>query len=151
MTTEPDHLKARFTLDFGGWTDPDIVAARLFGKLVEIASGTVTEYRSDLYRDAQKLMELMPGILAEARERGAADLWWAARTHGTILERYRADYDQAKRILGRVWGFRIIIRHEHTHYFVADFVWDTEPYEVLPLTRGMTDDEARQAIEGEPK
>lgn len=133
----PTERKAhRFVLDFGGWADPDPVAARLFGKLVELAEGTVTAYRSDLFRDAQKLIEIMPGLLSEARERGAADFFWAARTHGTILARYHSDYVQAKGILGRVFGYRIIIRHKFYDYFEAEFVPDTDPYEALPLTRG---------------
>lgn len=127
-----------FTVDFGGWSDPDPVCARLFGKLVEIAEGVVTEYRSDLYRDAIRLTELMPDLLKEARERGAADLYWAARTHGTILARYRDEYWQAVRILDRVYGFRIIIRHKSYGHFYAEFIPDTEPYEALPLTRGDT-------------
>ena len=127
-----------FSIDFGGWgrDDPDVVAARLFGKLVELAGTIVTEYHSDLYRDALLLHELMPGLLAEAEERGAADLWWAARTHGTILCRSRTGYEESKGILGSVFGYRIIIRHKKYHYFTADFVPDTDPYEALPLTRG---------------
>lgn len=125
-----------FTLNFGGWDDPEIVAARLFGKLVELAEGVVTEYRNDLYRDALQLQKFVPDMLIEARERGGSDLYWAARTHGTLLDRYREGYFQGVGILGRVFGYRIIIRHHGYTDFSAEFIPDTEPYEALPLTRG---------------
>ena len=125
-----------FTMDFGGWDEPDVISARLFGRMVKLATTTITEYHSDLYRDAQLLHELMPDIIAEARERGAADFFWAARTHGTILTRYRGEYAETKGILSRVFGYRIIIRHRYFNYFEADWIPDTEPYVALPLTRG---------------
>lgn len=86
IVTEP----AAETIDLWGWCesiDPasgndraaeaqDAVISVLFGHLVDRTDGIVEHYRSDLYRDAQKLQQ---GLTGQRR------FWFVARTWGTNL------------------------------------------------------------------
>lgn len=54
----------------------DQVISRLFGHLVDRTDGIVEHYRSDLYRDAQRLQKELTG---------PTRFWWVARTWGTTM------------------------------------------------------------------
>ena len=92
LLTEPAIVPAGLepeSIDLWGWAesiDPadgpraaeaqDAVAALLFGHLVDRTDGIVEHYRSDLYRDAQKLQQHLTG---------PGRFWYVARTWGTNL------------------------------------------------------------------
>lgn len=75
-------------IDLWGWAetlegdDPrarearDAVTARLFGELVKRGAGIIEHYHCDLYRDTQKLQQIVTGPVR---------FWWVARTWGTWL------------------------------------------------------------------
>ena len=54
----------------------DAVIAVLFGHLVDRTDGVIEHYRSDLYRDAQKLKAML---------KGPGRFWYVARTWGTNI------------------------------------------------------------------
>jgi hypothetical protein len=67
----------------------DAVRAALFGVLAELAAPVVEHYWSDLYRDAQYLMEFVTGdsVRSEVASHGCytQSFDYAVRSHGTSL------------------------------------------------------------------
>lgn len=95
--------------------------ARVFGVLVELASGRVREYRSDLYHDALWLQR----NLTTAEVRAAGGEWafsYAAEEWGTAIG---FDEEMVSRRGGDVW--RLTVRCDHPE---GDGLWTLEGVEI---------------------